>query len=96
MRRCGAAAWSCGRLCGERLPCGHRCPLRCHPGACKPCKLSGEKRALIGDVHASTQVLGFKALQTQALQVGPLVEQSFTVQMPMLNREVQLPVWSSD
>ena len=31
-RRCGRAAWSCAKLCGARLACGHRCPRRCHPG----------------------------------------------------------------
>ncbi|CAK0742649.1 hypothetical protein CVIRNUC_001411 [Coccomyxa viridis] len=40
-RRCGAAQWSCTRLCGRVLPCGHRCPQKCHPGDCGPCKLTG-------------------------------------------------------
>ena len=40
-RRCGAAQWSCTRLCGRVLSCGHRCPQKCHPGDCGPCKLTG-------------------------------------------------------
>lgn len=41
-RRCGAAKWSCTRLCGRAMPCGHRCPQKCHEGDCGPCRLTGE------------------------------------------------------
>lgn len=42
-RRCGAARWSCTRLCGRLLSCGHRCPLKCHDGECGPCRLTGDR-----------------------------------------------------
>ena len=41
-KRCSQAAWSCRKLCGSKLACGHRCPNRCHAGACPPCMLMGE------------------------------------------------------
>eukprot|EP00884_Botryococcus_braunii_P007472 jgi/Botrbrau1/16726/Bobra.0276s0006.1 len=42
-RRCrGGTSWSCGCLCGRRMECGHRCPLRCHSGDCPPCSLAGK------------------------------------------------------
>ncbi|KAK9820436.1 hypothetical protein WJX72_010343 [[Myrmecia] bisecta] len=40
-RRCGQHTFSCKKLCGRRLACGHRCPLRCHPGDCPDCSLTG-------------------------------------------------------
>lgn len=47
-RRCGQAAWSCQQLCGKRLACGHRCPLRCHRGACPDCLLTAERQCQCG------------------------------------------------
>ncbi|KAG8188216.1 hypothetical protein JTE90_021237 [Oedothorax gibbosus] len=29
-------ALSCKNRCPKEMPCGHRCPLTCHPGACAP------------------------------------------------------------
>ncbi|KAM7353561.1 nuclear transcription factor, X-box binding stc isoform 2-T2 [Cochliomyia hominivorax] len=35
--------YSCGKPCGKDLSCGnHKCKDCCHPGECKPCKLSPE------------------------------------------------------
>ena len=39
--RCSQADFSCGKLCGQSLACGHRCPHRCHPGPCPQCTLTG-------------------------------------------------------
>lgn len=52
-RRCAASGWSCRKLCGRRLPCGHRCPTLCHPGACKGCSLSGAAPLLPTPCHAA-------------------------------------------
>ena len=38
--RCSHSRFSCGKLCGKRLPCGHRCPHKCHAGTCPACILS--------------------------------------------------------
>ena len=38
--RCSQSSFSCGKLCGQRLPCGHRCPHKCHPGDCPACSLT--------------------------------------------------------
>lgn len=38
--RCSQANFSCGKLCGKRLSCGHRCPHKCHPGNCPDCTLT--------------------------------------------------------
>ncbi|KAK9827063.1 hypothetical protein WJX74_005265 [Apatococcus lobatus] len=47
-RRCAAQQWSCKKLCGTRLPCGHRCPHLCHPTPCPPCTLTGKHSCLCG------------------------------------------------
>lgn len=39
-KRCHQSHFSCGKLCGQRHSCGHRCPLICHQGFCPPCKLT--------------------------------------------------------
>lgn len=39
--RCSQADFTCGKLCGQKLACGHRCPHRCHPGPCPHCTLTG-------------------------------------------------------
>ncbi|EIE25322.1 hypothetical protein COCSUDRAFT_65191 [Coccomyxa subellipsoidea C-169] len=49
-RRCAASGWSCKKLCGKRLPCGHRCPAICHLGDCKSCSLTGEYACACGAV----------------------------------------------
>lgn len=38
--RCSQSQFSCGKLCGRRLACGHRCPHKCHAGDCPACTLS--------------------------------------------------------
>ena len=38
--RCSQSQFSCGKLCGKRLACGHRCPHKCHAGDCPACTLS--------------------------------------------------------
>lgn len=38
--RCSQSQFSCGKLCGKRLACGHRCPHKCHAGGCPACTLS--------------------------------------------------------
>ena len=38
--RCSQADFSCSKLCGKHLSCGHRCPHRCHPGPCPDCTLT--------------------------------------------------------
>ena len=38
--RCSQANFSCGKLCGKRLACGHRCPHKCHSGTCPECMLT--------------------------------------------------------
>lgn len=38
--RCSQSQFTCGKLCGRRLPCGHRCPHKCHAGNCPACSLS--------------------------------------------------------
>ncbi|XP_058823289.1 transcriptional repressor NF-X1 homolog [Topomyia yanbarensis] len=30
-------AHSCGELCNRKMPCGHVCTSKCHPGPCTPC-----------------------------------------------------------
>lgn len=38
VKRCSAAAWTCGKTCGRALACGiHACALSCHPVDCAPC-----------------------------------------------------------
>lgn len=31
-KRCHQSRFSCGKLCGRRHSCGHRCPITCHDG----------------------------------------------------------------
>ncbi|CAL8460554.1 g83 [Coccomyxa elongata] len=50
-RRCAASGWSCKKLCGKRLPCGHRCASICHAGDCKACILTGEYSCPCGAVR---------------------------------------------
>jgi len=46
---CSERDWSCGRVCGELLPCGrHRCEKGCHAGPCGTCGLEGERRCPCG------------------------------------------------
>ena len=52
--RCSQANFSCGKLCGKRLACGHRCPHRCHPGTCPECMLTATVNCHCG---AETQTL---------------------------------------
>lgn len=52
--RCSQANFSCGKLCGSRLPCGHRCPHKCHPGRCPDCALTARVSCHCG---AETQTL---------------------------------------
>ncbi|CAG9463242.1 unnamed protein product [Pedinophyceae sp. YPF-701] len=47
-RRCGAAAFSCGDVCGKTLPCGHACATACHDGPCPPCRRLGEHTCRCG------------------------------------------------
>ena len=52
--RCSQANFSCGKLCGKRLACGHRCPHKCHPGTCPECMLTATVNCHCG---AETQTL---------------------------------------
>ncbi len=52
--RCSQASFSCGKLCGKRLACGHRCPHKCHPGTCPECMLTATVSCHCG---AETQTL---------------------------------------
>ena len=52
--RCSQANFSCGKLCGKRLACGHRCPHKCHPGTCPECMLTATVSCHCG---AETQTL---------------------------------------
>jgi hypothetical protein len=84
-RRCGTSAWSCKKLCGRRLLCGHRCPLICHPGPCQDCQLAGKTaNCLISKIKSNCQ------LKT-------LCRGSFLCwlcnQHLMMCRAVQLPLW---
>eukprot|EP00834_Sanchytrium_tribonematis_P000993 NODE_21_length_42443_cov_0.822808.p4 type:complete len:772 gc:universal NODE_21_length_42443_cov_0.822808:8905-6590(-) len=37
---CGkGSGQSCNNTCQRFLPCGHKCPVRCHPGRCPPCDI---------------------------------------------------------
>eukprot|EP00035_Acanthoeca_spectabilis_P008164 m.149377 g.149377 ORF g.149377 m.149377 type:complete len:832 (+) comp14234_c1_seq4:685-3180(+) len=38
----------CGATCGKPLPCGHRCPDRCHQGECGPCHQMARKTCRCG------------------------------------------------
>ena len=35
-----ATPHSCGNSCARARPCGHPCPLPCHPGPCPPCMIT--------------------------------------------------------
>ena len=52
--RCSQANFSCGKLCGKRLACGHRCPHKCHSGTCPDCMLTATVSCHCG---AETQTL---------------------------------------
>ena len=41
--------WSCGRICGEMMPCGnHTCPQSCHEGLCGACEVAVGARCYCG------------------------------------------------
>ena len=43
------SGWSCGRLCGDMMPCGeHTCPRPCHEGLCGACETEIEGRCYCG------------------------------------------------
>ncbi|XP_036354494.1 transcriptional repressor NF-X1 homolog [Octopus sinensis] len=42
-------AHSCGNICGRVGLCGHKCVLRCHPGACPPCPMSVQIHCFCGN-----------------------------------------------
>ncbi len=52
--RCSQAHFSCSKLCGKHLPCGHRCPHKCHSDPCPECTLTATVRCHCG---AETQTL---------------------------------------
>jgi len=35
--KCETQQPTCGGPCKQKLPCGHNCAIRCHPGPCPPC-----------------------------------------------------------
>ena len=39
-----ATPHSCANLCSRTRPCGHPCPLSCHPGPCPSCQVRVEMR----------------------------------------------------
>ena len=34
---------NCGGICDKPFDCGHKCPLKCHPGPCLPCNYTNTK-----------------------------------------------------
>jgi transcriptional repressor NF-X1 len=44
--------WSCGRTCGDLLPCGkHACPRPCHEGLCGACEVQVDVKCYCGKVE---------------------------------------------
>jgi hypothetical protein len=39
-------------VCGKLLPCGHKCPDTCHPGACSPCQVIVSAQCACGEQQA--------------------------------------------
>ena len=46
--KCGTVQPTCGGPCQKILPCGHKCALKCHLGACPPCMEPVIKSCLCG------------------------------------------------
>jgi transcriptional repressor NF-X1 len=45
------AGWSCGKICGDLMPCGeHTCKRGCHEGLCGSCDVLVESRCYCGKV----------------------------------------------
>lgn len=57
-----ALSYSCGRICGKSLDCGHHtCPLACHEGPCPPCPNQPPRKCFCGKKSESEWVLWFLA-----------------------------------
>ncbi|XP_066929991.1 NF-X1-type zinc finger protein NFXL1-like [Clytia hemisphaerica] len=53
LKRCSQKFWSCGNVCGQKLPCGqHVCEQVCHSGECPPCPKTSEKKCMCGKKKA--------------------------------------------
>jgi transcriptional repressor NF-X1 len=44
---------TCAKVCGKRLPCGHKCYWTCHDGECAPCYRSVDVDCHCGFTHYS-------------------------------------------
>jgi len=49
LKRCSNKKWSCGKVCGQPLTCGHHnCEDFCHEGECPTCPYSSKQSCLCG------------------------------------------------
>lgn len=47
-----SSSWSCGEICGTRMPCGeHKCERPCHDGPCGPCPVRSAARCYCGKME---------------------------------------------
>jgi transcriptional repressor NF-X1 len=52
---CLSTPHSCANRCSRPRPCGHQCPLSCHPGPCPPCQIMTQLPC-----HCGRQKMSFK------------------------------------
>eukprot|EP01132_Coremiostelium_polycephalum_P004597 gene4597-5739_t len=52
VQRCSLGTqYECDRVCGAKLPCGHKCESKCHSGEHRPCQKSGVYKCKCGNME---------------------------------------------
>ena len=73
------ASYSCGRICGRPLACGHHtCPLPCHEGPCPPCPNQPPRTCFCGKKRTLRPLLSSQSTRSPARSRRPPVTRSAT------------------